>query len=356
MVKYSFVIPAFGCEKYLQSCVESVLNQTYKHDYEVIIVDDGSLDRSGEIADQLGKMYPQVRVLHKENGGAASARNRGIKEASGKYILFVDGDDTVDENLLASVNALPENDSQAMILYGISFDFYRNEKLEHSKTLSCSHEGAYSREQLLTEFQSFFLDNALSSACNKVFSAEMIRKGHLQFRDGMTLYEDFDFVLRCLKHAESITCLNLPLYHYRNDLENAHLSGRVFDLGKLRTNLSGLLESAMDLYRSQEKPETCAPLLHVSANLYMQLLIQNLMVKKYSLSELRSSLTEYCAEPNFRTILSLGAQMSAPEGKLLCRIDNREFRSIGSEFRKRRAVSKIKKMIKGLLKKSGLRR
>lgn len=356
MLKYSVIIPVFGCEKYLQSCVESVLNQTYKENFEVILVDDGSLDKSGEIADQLGEMYAQVRVFHKKNGGAASARNFGIQVAYGEYILFVDGDDIVDENLLKSVDTLLECDGQAMVIFGMSFDYYRNEKLERSEKLSCSHGGIYHLERILTEFPSFFHDNALSSACNKVFSAEIIRRNNLQFHEGMTLYEDYDFVLQYLRHVNCVACLNLPFYHYRNNLENIHLNDRVSDLVKLRTNLSGLLESTINLCRSKGDSEICAQVFHVSVDLFIQLLIQHLMVKKYSVFELSSFLPEYCAETNFRMMLSMGSQMSDYESKLLYRIDNEEFQKIFFEFEKRKAISKIKKIIKIILKEVGLRK
>lgn len=355
MLKYSIIIPVFGCEKYLQSCIETVLNQTYKGSFEVILVDDGSLDKSGELADYLGEMYAQVRVFHKKNGGAASARNLGIQVATGEYVLFIDGDDMVDERLLESVDALLEKDRQAMVVFGMSFDYYRNEKLDYSEKLSCSHKGFYLLEQVLTEFQSFFIDNALSSACNKVFSSEIIKRENLKFHEEMNLYEDYDFVLQYLGHVNSIICLDSPFYHYRNNLEDVHINNRISDLRKLRKNLSNLLETAFDLCRLKSNPGITRQIFNISVDLYMQLLMQNLMINKYSISELHSFLPEYCSETNFRMMLSLGAQMSDYEAMLLCQIDNGEFVIIKYEFCKKRVISKLKKFIKTVLKWSSLR-
>ena len=84
MLQYSFIIPVYKCEKYLKACVQSILGQDIKNEFEVILVDDGSPDNSGELADKLAQEYSNVRTFHKKNGGAASARNRGISEAEGK--------------------------------------------------------------------------------------------------------------------------------------------------------------------------------------------------------------------------------------------------------------------------------
>lgn len=356
MIKYSIVIPVYGCEKYLSACVESLLQQTYKGSYEILLIDDGSPDQSGKIADQLSAQYPLIRSYHKENGGAASARNRGIEEACGEYILFIDGDDTVDTGFLEAIDTALEKNRQALIIFGMSFDYYLNEKLERREKLSCVHEGLYSLEQVLEDYQMFFSDNALSSACNKVFSAEIIKRENLRFREGMTLYEDYDFILRYLTHTAYIICLDSVFYYYRIHLENAHINERVSDLVKLRANMAGLLNSSLALGRSRGEEKISSQLFHVSVDLYMQLLIQNLMIKKYSVLELQTSLTEYCSDESFRLLLSSGIRLSGYEGKLLDQIDGGEFKKIFREFQRRKNEAKIKKFLKRILRKAGLRR
>ena len=91
----SVIIPVYNVEKYLRRCVESVLNQTYVN-LEIILVDDGSLDKSKSICDEFAQKYERVKVIHKKNGGLSSARNAGIELATGEYIGFVDSDDDVD--------------------------------------------------------------------------------------------------------------------------------------------------------------------------------------------------------------------------------------------------------------------
>ncbi|MBR5223562.1 MAG: glycosyltransferase family 2 protein [Clostridia bacterium] len=102
MPKISVIVPVYNVEKYLNRCVESILNQTYK-DFEIILVDDGSPDSCPKMCDELAQNHGQINVIHKENGGLSSARVAGFKEAKGDYILFVDSDDYIENDMLESL-------------------------------------------------------------------------------------------------------------------------------------------------------------------------------------------------------------------------------------------------------------
>ena len=95
MPTVSVIVPVYKAEKYIERCVESILSQTYG-DLELIVVEDGSPDRSGELCDSLGGTDSRIRVVHKENGGVSSARNLGLSVANGEFVMFVDSDDYVD--------------------------------------------------------------------------------------------------------------------------------------------------------------------------------------------------------------------------------------------------------------------
>ena len=93
-MKFSILVPVYNVEKYLEQCIDSLLDQTYSEEYEIILVDDGSTDSSGSICDGYEERYPdKVKVIHKENGGLSDARNVGMAAATGEYIAFVDSDD-----------------------------------------------------------------------------------------------------------------------------------------------------------------------------------------------------------------------------------------------------------------------
>lgn len=116
----SVVVPIYNVEKYLKKCLDSIINQTYKN-LEIILVDDGSTDCSGKIADEYGKKDKRIKVIHKKNGGLADARNVGIDNASGKYIAFVDSDDWIDLNTYSeSIKTMEKHNSDMFVFRAIS--------------------------------------------------------------------------------------------------------------------------------------------------------------------------------------------------------------------------------------------
>lgn len=115
----SIIVPVYKAEKYLDKCIESLINQTYQ-DIEMIFVDDGSPDQSGKILDQWVLKDSRIKVIHQENGGPSKARNQGIKEATGEEIIFVDGDDLVSEDMCQVLHGLLEKYQSDIAIAGIN--------------------------------------------------------------------------------------------------------------------------------------------------------------------------------------------------------------------------------------------
>ena len=122
-MKYSIIIPVYNVEKYLKQSIQSVLDQSYE-DFEVILIDDGSTDKSPAICDELAEKDERVKVIHKQNGGVSSARNEGIRQAKGDYILFLDADDWYDTKLLE--NCLPYTEKELNAFYFNYANIYKN--------------------------------------------------------------------------------------------------------------------------------------------------------------------------------------------------------------------------------------
>ena len=348
MLQYSFIIPVYKCEKYLEACVQSIVAQDIKNEFEVLLVDDGSPDKSGDLADKLASDYSNVRTFHKENGGAASARNRGISEAKGKYLLFIDGDDTIASGLMESVEQYLEKNAEDLVIYGMSFDYYCKGFIQRTEKICCSYNGRYGVEEVFRSYSAFFYDNALSSACNKVFLAETVKKNHILFNEAMTLYEDYDFVLQYLMHTDYVRCIAEPYYHYRHDIEDIHLDHRVRDVDKLRQNMRNLLQTSLEV--SKEKAQAAVLFLEVTADLYLQLLVRHLMNQTYSAKKLGNQLRAYCGEPDFRRLMENPVNLRKEYRKLLAWTDAGRFWTIKIYFMKKRIVSEIKKSIKKVLK------
>ena len=198
-MKLSIIVPVYNVEKYLEECVDSLLNQTLQ-DLEIFLVDDGSTDRSGEIADRYAKEYPdKVHTLHLNNGGQGRARNAALPMASGDYVGFVDSDDWIERDMYEKLLDRAEKTGADVVVC----DF-----LEHY---------ADGREQTLP---ACFQDHPLSAAgssCNKIFRRSLI--GDLRFPEGLW-YEDFYFSAVMLLRSKRTEFIPEPLYVYRRGQES----------------------------------------------------------------------------------------------------------------------------------------
>lgn len=211
-IKFSIIIPVYNVEKYLNECVESVLNQTYKN-FEIILVDDGSTDSSPQICDSYAEKDNRIRAIHKENGGLSSARNAGIKNMTGDYVLFLDSDDFWDNNkALEHLSYIISEQKPDVVCYGYK-EFYEN--TNELKNVICIPEISF--EDLSTEGQlEALLTNGIftSSACCKTIRTKLIFDKDIYFVENITS-EDIDWSARILLNAKSFALYNDYFYNYR---------------------------------------------------------------------------------------------------------------------------------------------
>ena len=199
----SIIVPVYNVEKYLQRCIDSILAQSFK-DFELILIDDGSKDKSGEICDAYAKRDARIRVFHKENGGVSTARNVGLDTVRGKWTCFVDSDDYVKPYYLHQMYERTQgwnNGRTFMVMTGMDSMIWRS-------TLS---------EQMvpLSDVPRFIADNhlPLSPFC-KLFSTDVLQKFHIRFQQGITNGEDFVFVCDYLRHTDGISFFDSREYVY----------------------------------------------------------------------------------------------------------------------------------------------
>lgn len=340
MPKYSFIVPVYNCGRYLVPCVESLLAQSVK-DFEILLVDDGTPDDGGIRCDEFANSHPCIRAFHKENGGAASARNYGIDRAQGEYLLFIDGDDTIEPDTLARIEAALSEHPADLVIFGMSFDYYHKpDSLARVEHLSCKHHGFKTKGFYTEHFQSLFHDNALSSACNKVFSSRLVQKNRLFFRENMTIYEDLEFVLRCFDCVEAFHALAVPLYHYRIPLATL-ATKRIGNLPQVRANFDVLIDTVLTLGIPQA--------VSVAGNLYLQVLERYL---SNSLSWLQNYTENgsYCANPRFLSLMETGCTLGKNERKLLDTVNRGGKASLLLRCAYKKLLGKIKRVIKWLLR------
>lgn len=215
----SIIIPVYKVEKYLNRCVDSVINQNLD-DIEIILVDDGSPDNSPVLCDEYAQKYNYIKVLHKENGGASSARNVGIKAAMGEYLMFVDSDDWWNSNV--DVNKMLDyvkvNKNTQMFLF-TSFDY--DEKKGYLKRKEHENFATIPTGSVKEYYQRLLSNGNLEvHASTKIIKTDFIKSNNLYFKEGST-GEDNEWMMRILRVLESVDIINEPLYIYCADRDDS---------------------------------------------------------------------------------------------------------------------------------------
>lgn len=214
-IKISIIIPVYQVEKYLSECIESVLSQNYKY-IEIILIDDGSTDHSSTICDYYAKNYPNIKVIHKKNGGQSSARNVGMEIASGDYLMFLDSDDMLSEPsvLCHMVKRIIKNNAD--ILVG-NFCLYHDQKAgkvkhHHLKSGSYVHTFEF-------RFNAFYRFGHLAYLWGKLYRKEFLKQNHIIFKS-YPLAEDKLFNLECFLGGAVYEFTDCPIILYRQRPES----------------------------------------------------------------------------------------------------------------------------------------
>ncbi len=204
----SVIVPVYNVQKYLPRCIESILNQSYK-DIELILVDDGSPDNSGDICDYYAKKDSRVVVIHKENGGASSARNAGLDVAKGKFINFVDSDDYIPNDSLENlINLQKENDAD---LVCCTYERY----LQNNKIVPVKfYDKFFNIEKVDYEGINILLSDLFRGPWAKLFKNSIIKVNNILFDEKIKIGEDTIFVYSYLNKSKNIRCSNLLVYKY----------------------------------------------------------------------------------------------------------------------------------------------
>ena len=202
--KVSVIVPVYKAEKYLHRCVDSLLAQTFR-DYEILLVDDGSPDRSGEICDEYAKIDSRVRVFHKANGGVSSARQCGIDNARGEYTIHADPDDWVEPEMLEELYKKAKEEDADMVICDYYVNYRRKQIYKQQKPNTLNHD-TIMRQLLLQQ---------LHGACwNKLVRRKLIIDFAISFPLDMTIWEDLYVNCCFLMHEVKVSYLGRAFYHY----------------------------------------------------------------------------------------------------------------------------------------------
>lgn len=216
----SVIIPVYNVEKYLKECVDSIITQSYKN-LEIILVDDGSTDRSGNICEQLSKSDKRISVIHKSNGGLSSARNAGIEASSGNYYMFIDSDDYIKEDMVEHLYRLMIKSDCDMTICNM-IRFYDNGEIKFLYKVN--------EDELCLENLDRFETLAQPSVCNKMFKKYLFN--NVRFPEGK-YYEDTYVYHELTYNAKKIGLVDYDGYWYRlrinSILSNDQYNDKFFD-------------------------------------------------------------------------------------------------------------------------------
>lgn len=229
-MKISIIIPVYNAAQYLKECLESVLTQTIK-EIEVICINDGSTDDSLEILNQFQQRDSRILIVDQKNHGVSAARNAGLKIATGKYLGFVDADDTIEKEYFEILFSAAE-ENRCEIIYS---KFLANEK--HLAT-----NRKYNKEEIIQEILPLYLEkDVFNSIWNKLYLNLLIKQNDIQFPVGKKIGEDADFNLQILEFTENLFYLDYVGYHYRE----------VFGSATRNVSVQNYLKDAVQLFNEE---------------------------------------------------------------------------------------------------------
>ena len=242
----SVIVPIYGIERYVGICIESIVNQTYKN-LEIILVDDGSPDRCGEICDLYAKKDQRIRVIHKTNGGLVSARKAGIRIATGNYSTYVDGDDWIEKDYYQSL---------AEKIGGADVIVSRHKRMLFDQVVEMPVRFAFGKyedatlDKIKREMIScgdFFKVGISTYVWNKLFKTELLKKYQLLVDDDITIGEDAAVVYPLINEAKKIVIADVLGYRYRQREDSMLKKSKPFSdeisgLKKLYAYLSSFAE------------------------------------------------------------------------------------------------------------------
>ena len=234
MPAISIICPVYKAEKYIHKCIDSVLAQTFT-DFELLLIDDGSPDSSGQICDEYAERDSRVRVFHKENGGVASARQVGLDNACGEYTIHVDPDDWVEPNMLEELYAKAKETDADMVIC----DFWVNYKRYERYQISGQHR----------ENSTLYLKDIIckyhGSLCNKLIKRSCFyQPKRIDFIPNQNLFEDLIICAKLLVNPRRVEYLNKAFYHYVQVNPNSYTRRKKMYDDRLRLN--NILFSVLD--------------------------------------------------------------------------------------------------------------
>lgn len=209
-VSVSIIVPVYNTKKYLEKCITSIINQTFKS-IEIILVNDGSTDDSLSLCRKLEKSDRRIRVFSQKNSGPSCARNFGLQRANGDYILFIDSDDYIESNMVEEMYNIMIRGQYDMVMCNydiIDGDKVRSKKTKFNGEYLIKDKNVFLEQLYTTDF------DIIPSPCNKLYKKDIINSNNIFFDERLSRAEDFWFNFEYLKNVKNVYVINKEFYKY----------------------------------------------------------------------------------------------------------------------------------------------
>lgn len=319
---FTIVMPAYGVEKYLEKAVDSIKKQTFD-DWELIIVEDGSPDKTGEIAEKLKKTDERIQVIHhKKNKGLSEARNTGIQTGRGSYIWFMDPDDTVELDLLQSVSDSLRVNPAKLVIFGHVEEYYNEDG-----SFAYAHEIRPERKYFTKpeEIHNYMIrleqETIYGYAWNKMYDLAYIKENKFQY-ETVRLIEDIVFNIQYCNDIDSLNLLDITPYHYAKRMSGSLTTKFVPDYYPLHRRRIEMLLKQQQYWKSDTK-QNCAVLGGLYGRYILSALERNCDKKSgMNMGDRRKFCKLLFQDPLFRQLLPIAEAKDSKALKIVLRCLN----------------------------------
>ena len=322
----SVVVPVYNSEKWLGRCIKSILNQSYKN-IELILVNDGSEDNSKQICVEYKEKDNRIKLIDQKNSGVSAARNSGIASSCGKYLMFVDSDDFLEEKMINNMHDEIMKYDMCTCNY---FTIINGNKSVKSMidSYTCNQVNLNMYIEIMQQ------DMLFNSPCNKIYKLDIIKDNNLLFNKDIQVGEDYLFNIEYFKHVESASYINEPLYNY--DIKTGSLSRKY--VSRNIDNEFLLVDSLRTFYEDRGFD------LSFIYSEYIELLksnIYNLQIGKKSKKDIKDFIKEFINMLDSRKMNCLSDKMKNENKKIMKMVINKSIMKIYIYFSLRFMIKKI---------------
>ncbi|MGU8248258.1 glycosyltransferase family 2 protein [Clostridium perfringens] len=286
-MKLSIIIPVYNCEKYIKKCLDSIINQNF-NDYEIIVIDDGSMDRSLDILTEYSKKYNFINVISWENKGQGAVRNFGVRIAKGKYITFIDSDDYLSG--IDSLNSLynqMEDKNLDLLIYNYRFV---NNNILISSNLNFNDKRIYTCEEIIKKF--LCTNEVEGFSCNKIFKKDILLNNNIKFLENRK-FEDIPMVVNYILCCNRIMFNNDIIYNYvMRENSTTHKINLKLLLDEVYS-MNLILKKIQKEMKNSEISKYINIYINKKISLYTEYRLKNLIKRRISYKEFKIILKEY---------------------------------------------------------------